>query len=117
MIEISTSILNVDKEKSTKVFYDLEVAKIDYFHIDVMDGKFVENDTTELMKEYTTIIKHISNLPLDVHLMVENVDRYISDYLELEPNIITIHYESDRNNIVQRINQIKNSNCKVRVSN
>ncbi len=41
MIEVSTSILNVDEEEAMKAFYDLEVAKTDYYHIDVMDGKFV----------------------------------------------------------------------------
>lgn len=46
MVEISTSILNVDKENAMKTFYDLEVAKTDYYHIDVMDGKFVEKNTT-----------------------------------------------------------------------
>lgn len=41
MIEVSTSILNVDEKEAMKVFYDLEVAKTDYYHIDVMDGNFV----------------------------------------------------------------------------
>ena len=41
MIEVSTSILNVDEKEAMKAFYDLEVAKTDYYHIDVMDGKFV----------------------------------------------------------------------------
>lgn len=116
MVEISTSILGVKQESATRVFYDLEVAKTDYFHIDVMDGKFVENDTTKLMKDYATTIKHISNLPLDVHLMVENTENYISEYLELEPNIITIHYESNKNSVIERINQIKEGNCKAGIS-
>ena len=68
MVEISTSILTVEKEKATKTFYDLEVAGTDYYHIDIMDGKFVEKNTEELMYEYSNIIKQISNLPLDVHL-------------------------------------------------
>ena len=72
-MEISTSILTVEKENATKIFYDLEVAKTDYYHIDVMDGKFVEKNTEELMYEYANTIKQISNVPLDVHLMVENV--------------------------------------------
>ena len=42
MVEVSTSILSVKREKSIKIFYDLEVAKTDYFHIDVMDGEFVK---------------------------------------------------------------------------
>lgn len=41
MIEVSTSILNVNEKEAMKAFYDLEVAKTDYYHIDVMDGKFV----------------------------------------------------------------------------
>ena len=73
MVEISTSILNVERENASKIFYGLEIAKTDYFHIDVMDGKFVPKDTTELMKEYTNTVKQISNIPLDVHFMVENV--------------------------------------------
>ena len=51
MVEISTSILTVEKEKATKTFYDLEVAGTDYYHIDIMDGKFVEKNTEELMYE------------------------------------------------------------------
>ena len=76
-MEISTSILTVEKENATKTFYDLEVAKTDYYHIDVMDGKFVEKNTEELMYEYANTIKQISNVPLDVHLMVENVKENI----------------------------------------
>ena len=75
MVEISTSILTVEKEKATKTFYDLEVAGTDYYHIDIMDGKFVEKNTEELMYEYASTIKQISNLPLDVHLMVEHIKR------------------------------------------
>lgn len=98
MVEISTSILNViKKENPTKIFYDLEVARTDYYHIDVMDGKFVEKDTSKEMYEFSNTIKQISNLPLDVHLMVENVKSYIDEYLSLEPHFITIHYEACKN--------------------
>ena len=44
MVEISASILNVKKEEAIKIFYDLEAAQIDYFHIDIMDGEFVKNN-------------------------------------------------------------------------
>ena len=96
-MEISTSILSVEEEKATRTFYDIEVAKTDYFHIDVMDGKFVKQDTSKLMKEYANTIHHISNLPLDVHLMVEKPTTWIEEYSLLEPNFITMHYESFRN--------------------
>ena len=66
-MEISTSILSVDKENAVQTFYNIEVAKTDYFHIDVMDGKFVEKNTLDFMKESAQTIKHISNIPLDIH--------------------------------------------------
>lgn len=94
MIEISTSVLGVEKENSIKTFYDLEVAKTDYYHIDVMDGKFVEKNTEEKMYIFTNEIKQMSNLPLDVHLMVENIKENIDRYLIFKPHIITFHLEA-----------------------
>lgn len=118
MIEISTSILTVEKEKATKTFYDLEVAGTDYYHIDVMDGKFVEKDTEELMYEYANIIKQISNLPLDVHFMVKDVKEHIDEYIPLEPSIITFHYEACKNKeeVLEFINYIRQNNIKPAIS-
>ena len=96
MAEVSASILTVDKENAVRTFYNLETAKINYFHIDVMDGKFVERDTTELMKDYALTISHISNLGLDVHLMVENVEEYVDEYSMLEPEMLTFHIEATK---------------------
>ena len=63
MAEVSASILNlVGNEDATHEFYDLEVSKTDYFHIDVMDGKFVEKDTANEMKEFSLILSHITNI-------------------------------------------------------
>lgn len=94
MVEISTSILSVDEKEAMKTFYDLEIAKTDYYHIDVMDGKFVTKDTSVLMYSYASAIKQMSNIPLDVHLMVEDVNEYINEYIALRPHFITIHYEA-----------------------
>ena len=115
MAEVSTSILTIE---NIKTIYNLEVAKTDYLHIDVMDGKFVKNDTTVKMMEYATTIKNITNLPLDVHLMVEDVESYIGAYADLMPNIITFHYEAnkDKNVIMNRIKQIKENHIKVGIS-
>ena len=52
MVEISTSLLSADKEKIVETIYDLEMAKTDYFHIDVMDGEFVKNKTQRLSKDF-----------------------------------------------------------------
>ncbi len=118
MVEISTSILSVKEAESIKKFYDLEVAHTDYFHIDVMDGKFVANNTSQLMKEYVNQIKQISNIPLDVHLMVTNVREYLEEYIPVNPNIITFHYEAVKNSeeIMSLINYIKENNIKVGLS-
>lgn len=97
MVEISTSILGADEQDAMRIFYDLEVAKTDYYHIDVMDGKFVERDTTCLMYSYASSIKQISNVPLDVHLMVEKPKEFVEQYIALEPHFITIHYEACEN--------------------
>ncbi len=117
-MEISTSILSVKKENAIQTFYNLEIAKTDYFHIDVMDGKFVAQDTSNLMLEYAQTIKHISNIPLDIHLMVENVENYLNEYLSLMPAYITIHYESFKNKtkLEETIRKIKQEGVKVGIS-
>ena len=91
MVEVSTSILSMKEGEESKAFLALEAAKTDYFHIDVMDGKFVEKDTYEKMLRNASYIKRISNLPLDVHLMVEDVKSAVDDFLAVDPNIITFH--------------------------
>lgn len=115
---ISTSILSVEEENSTKTFYNLEEAKTDYFHIDVMDGKFVENDTNKKMLSYCNTIKQISNLPLDIHFMVNDVKQFVEEYMKFEPDIITFHYESCATDkeVMELINFIKENNIKVGLS-
>ena len=117
-MEVSTSILNVKKENCIQTFYNLETAGTDYFHIDVMDGEFVENNTAELMSEYTRYLKSITNVPLDVHLMVEDVESFIKRFIIFEPRVITVHYESakNRDELMKWINYIKENNSKVGIS-
>ena len=118
MVEVSTSILSVKKGEESETFFKLENAKTDYFHIDVMDGKFVENNTYDKMLEYSSYIRRISNLPLDVHLMVEDIKNGIYDFLSVEPNIITFHFEAckTKEEVYEMINLIKDNNCKVGIS-
>lgn len=118
MVEISTSILSIKQGKESEIFLGLEAAKTDYFHIDVMDGKFVEKNTYEKMLKNATYIKGISNLPLDVHLMVKDLKKAIDDFLSVEPNIITFHFEACKNKeeIYEIIKYIKQNNCKVGIS-
>lgn len=118
MVEVSTSILSVQQDKSIKTFYDLEMAKTNYFHIDVMDGEFVPNNTIELMQEYCNQIKQISNIPLDVHLMVNDIKTFINAFIPYEPNIITFHLEAckDKKEVLNIIKYIQANNIKVGIS-
>jgi ribulose-phosphate 3-epimerase len=115
MVQVSTSVLNLSEEDYVHSFYNLETAKTDYFHIDVMDGKFVKNDTTARMKEYAMALSHISQLGIDVHLMVQNVEEFIDDYIELEPRIISFHIEAikEKERIINIINDLKQNNIRV----
>ena len=117
MAEVSTSVLSI-KEDPLQKFYDIEASKTDYFHIDVMDGKFVEKDTYQKMLEYSSYIKRISNLPMDVHLMVEDVEIGIEEFSAVEPNIITFHLEVCKNQeeVIKNIRLIKEKGARVGIA-
>ena len=117
-MEISTSILGVKEENCMQVFYNLETAGTDYFHIDVMDGKFVKNNTVNLMTKYSEYLNNITNIPLDVHLMVSDVMSFIKSFMVFNPRNITIHYESAKNReeLMNWIKYIKENNSKVGIS-
>lgn len=118
MVEISTSILSVLKGEESKTFFALEKAKTDYFHIDVMDGKFVQKDTYKDMLEYSSYIRRISNLPMDIHLMVEDVETGIEVFSAVEPNIITFHLEAckDKEEVMKHIQHIKEKGSRVGIA-
>lgn len=117
MEEISTSLLNVEKRDLVKKLYEIEAAKTDYIHIDVMDGKFVPKDTYQLMKEYARYVKHSGVLPLDIHLMMEDVYKGIDYFADLEPDIITFHLEAvEAYELQDVIDYIKSYECKVGIS-
>ena len=118
MVEISTSILDVEKENATRAFYNLETAGADYIHIDIMDGKFVSNNTYERMKDYSTTLKQISNIPLDMHFMTFFVKDNIEQFLDYEPNIITFHLEAvkSKEEVYEIIKFIKENNSKVGIA-
>ena len=118
MVEVSVSILNVKDDKAIQTLYNLETSGINYFHIDVMDGKFVKNDTTNKMLEFSEYLNQISNLPLDVHLMVEDVESYIISFAIFDPNIITFHLEAgkSREEILKWIKLLNENNIRVGIS-
>ena len=118
MVEVSASLLSLKSENTIQTLYNLEASKIDFFHIDVMDGQFVENNTVSKMTEYCEYLNSISNMPLDVHLMVKDVESYVSSFLVFEPNIITFHLEAAKNKeqALEWIKMIKENNVRVGIS-
>ena len=115
MVEVSTSILSVKKGEESKTFFALEKAKTDYFHIDVMDGEFVKNDTHDKMLTICEYITHVSRTPMDVHLMVKDVKNFVDSYAIFNPNTITFHYEAckDENEVMELIKYVKEKARKV----
>ncbi len=85
---------------------------IDYIHLDMMDGLFVENKS--FTYDEVKLIVEKANKPLDVHLMVNDIDNYIKDYISYNTEYITIHYEAMKN--TTSIEKIKNHGIKCGIS-
>ena len=117
-MEINASILNVDSENYIKTFYRIEQSHVDYFHIDVMDGEFVENNNVDLMIKYTDTLKNITNIPLSIHLMCKNIKKYIDIFAPSLPRIIYFHFEACQNydEIFSMINYIKSQDIMVGIA-
>src|SRR4030067_669048 len=94
MKKIAPSILSADFTKLAKEIRAVEDAKADYIHVDVMDGHFVPNITGGPF--IVEAARKATRLPLDVHLMIENPDKFISDFAKAGSDIITVHAEASR---------------------
>lgn len=101
---IAVSILGI-KDNLEKI-HEVENSSAEYIHLDIMDGKFVSNETD---------MRRIYNKKLDVHLMVSDVKEYINKYKLLNPEYITFHYEAV-DNPKEIINYIHSLNIKVGIS-
>lgn len=115
-MEIAASLLDVEKENAVQTFYDLESAQIDYFHIDVMDGKFVENNTDELMQDDLDIMTGITNNPIEIHFMVNDIKKYIDKYKVYNPQLVYFHYETSKNKTPEYICYLKELGIKVGIA-
>lgn len=93
-MKISPSILSADFTKLKDELVRLEEAGADYIHVDVMDGRFVPNIT--IGPFIVEAIKRATRVPLDVHLMIEEPERYIADFAKAGSHIITVHAEATR---------------------
>lgn len=111
MVKISTSILSINDDLINNV-KKLNNTTTDFIHYDIMDGKFVSNESFSF--EQIEEINKVINKPIDVHLMVEEPIEYIKFYSKLKPSYLTIHYEIA--DLEKNIDLIKSYNIKVGVS-
>ena len=112
-IKVSPSILSADFAKLGEEVESLSKSGADYIHVDVMDGHFTPNIT--IGAQVDKQIKNYSTLPLDVHLMVEGVERHIDSFAEAGANIITFHQEAAKSS-VDLIRHIKSAGIRAGVS-
>lgn len=94
MIKIAPSILSADFANLKKEIQEVEKGGADWIHVDVMDGHFVPNITMGPL--VVEAIRPHTGLPLDVHLMIEEPDRYIDDFVKAGADLISVHQEACR---------------------
>lgn len=92
MLIIAPSILSADFAALGAEVAEVEASGADWIHVDVMDGHFVPNIT--LGPPIVKAVKSHTSLPLDVHLMIENPERYIADFAAAGASVITVHAEA-----------------------
>lgn len=89
---IAPSILSADFSRLGEEIKAVEAAGADWIHVDVMDGHFVPNITIGPM--IVEAVKRVTELPVDVHLMIENPERYIDEFADAGADLISVHAET-----------------------
>lgn len=105
MIRIASSILSADFMKLGDEIRAAEAAGVDMLHLDVMDGHFVPNIT--IGPSIVEAIRKITKLPIDVHLMIEDPDKFLKNFISAGSDYITVHVEASihLHGTIQRIRQ------------
>lgn len=113
MIYVSPSILSADFANLERDIKRIEDGGADWVHVDVMDGHFVPNITIGV--PVVASIRKVTKLPLDVHLMIENPEKYVEPFVKAGADILTFHYECGTD-IKKTIDLIKSFGIKVGLS-
>ena len=113
MGKIAPSILSADFTRLGEEVKRVEQAGADYIHIDVMDGHFVPNITIGPM--IVKAVRQVTELPLDVHLMISNPDSFVDDFVKAGADMITIHAEAV-NHLHRSIQYIRDAGARPAVS-
>lgn len=109
---ICPSILSADFAKLAEEIKEVELAGADVIHCDIMDGHFVPNIT--FGPDVVAKVNSITGLPLDVHLMIENSDKYIESFVKAGADFISVHFENNYH-LNRILNKIKSLGVKAGV--
>ncbi|MCK4846655.1 MAG: ribulose-phosphate 3-epimerase [Deltaproteobacteria bacterium] len=112
-MKISPSILSADFTRLGEEIKAVEDGGADYIHIDVMDGHFVPNITIGPL--IVEAARRATKLPLDVHLMIENPESYIDEFVKAGSDIVTVHAEAT-DHLHRAVQQIKLAGARAGVS-
>ncbi len=107
-IIISSSILSADFTRLGEQIREVEAAGVDWIHVDVMDGQFVPNIT--MGPFVVSTVRRITQMPIDVHLMIEHPERHIQAFAQAGANRISIHIEGNPN-VYRTLQEIRDLGC------
>ena len=111
MAKLALSILSADFANLESAIHRAEGDGVDWIHVDVMDGIFVPNITMGI--PVVKALRPVTNLPLDVHLMIDRPIRYVEDFVKAGADYITIHIEADQpHNTLEALDRIHALGCK-----
>jgi ribulose-phosphate 3-epimerase len=108
---VAPSILAADFSRLSDETHRVEAAGADWIHCDIMDGHFVDN--ISFGPEIVRIVRGLTSLPLDVHLMIEHADHYVPRFVKAGANSITVHVEPEaKHHVAKTLHQIRDGGCR-----
>ena len=111
MAKLAPSILSADFANLERDIHNIEDNGADWVHVDIMDGIFVPNISIGI--PVVAALRKVTDLPLDVHLMIDRPVRYVEDFVKAGADYVTIHIEADQpQNILDALDKIHALGCK-----